>query len=349
MTEEEKKVLEGLKIKENQSSIMYDKDVDDVVIPGWIEQEALNRKKTEEEKTKSHIKDPEFPMNPLGRVKRSPFGMENGWKNIPKENLPSKGFGYPEGFEIAIRAAEVFEIRHYSTVDEEDRIDLDEKLNNILQKCSKIGWNGGILDHYDLWHEDRFFVVMSIKDLTFLNGENKILLPLFKNCKGENCNLPEKIELKANILDSFVLGPELIKRYDKERYCFNFVPKDGSPEISLFIPTVGVTTTVRKILLEKTKNKKKFDASFADVSTFVISDWRNLDERVYDAYERASLEWTPLQFSIADQMSKKITFATKSRIYSKCESCGGEVTAPITFPGGYRSLFVISDIFEQLL
>jgi len=32
----------------------------------------------------------------------------------------------------------------------------------------------------------------------------------------------------------------------------------------------------------------------------------------------------------------------------KC-NCGAEVTAPISFPKGYKSLFVISDIFRDLL
>jgi hypothetical protein len=341
---EEQMMLNRLREKEAASHVSYDPDVQEVNIPSWIEEETQKAKIKREEKSSQ-----EPQVNSLGKVKRSPIGLERGWKNIPIETLPSKGFGYPEGFEVAIRPVSVSEIRHYSTVDESDRIDLDEKLNHIISKCMKIGWNGGLLEHYDLWHEDRFFIVMSIRDYTFVKGENRILLPLQKNCTGENCNITDQIELKANILDSFSMNQEIIKRYDKEKYCFRFIPKDGSPEMNLFIPTVGVTTKIRQILEEKTRRGKKFDKSFADVSTFIISDWRGLDEKLYDAYERASSEWTPLQFSIADQMSKQINFATKSRIYSKCESCGGEVTAQITFPGGYRSLFVISNILDQLL
>lgn len=350
MTPEEQRMLNELRKKEAQSRIDYDPDVQDINIPNWIDEENKNAQIKREQRTQEpQAPQPQPVVNNLGKVKRAPMGLESEWKNIPTETLPSRGFGYPTGFEIAIRPALVSEIRHYSTVDEADRIDLDEKLNHIIDKCMRIRWEGGMLDHCDLWYEDRFFVIMSIRDYTFLRGENRILLPLMKNCQGENCNLPDQIELKANILDSFVIDPDILRRYDKEKYCFRFVPKDGSPEMELFIPTVGVTTKVRQILLEKTKKGKKFDKSFAEVSTFIISDWRGLDEKMYDVYERASTEWTPLQFSIADQMSKKINFATKSRVYSKCESCGGEVTAPITFPGGYRSLFVISDILNQLL
>jgi len=336
-------LLNELNKREEQSKFEYDTpqqqiqqesdpDVEDVRIPDWIP-----------------TKENPNPNN-LGKVNvnRTPFGMESEWKNIPADTLPSKGFGYPEGFELAIKAAKVTEIRHFSTVDENDRLDLDDKLNTILEKCMKIRWNGGVLESYDLWYEDRFFIIMSIRDMTFLRGENRIMLPITKNCTKEDCNVPDMIELKSNLLDSFTVDQDILKRYNRDTYSFKFIPKDGSPEMELFIPTVGVTTICRRILNEKKRKGKKIDESFAKVASFIIPDWRGLDERVYDQYERASTEWTPLQFSIADQISEKINFATKSRIYSKCESCDGEVTAEIYFPGGYRSLFIISNILEQL-
>jgi len=328
-------LLNELKKREQASKFEYDQDPDisNAQIPDWIQKEA-----------------PVIDSKNLGRISsKSPIAMESEWKNIPKENLPSKGFGYPNGFEIAIKSASVSEIRHFSGVDENDRIDLDDKLNSIISKCMKIKWEGGFLDTYDLWYEDRFFIVMSIRDLTFIKGENRILLPVTKNCTKPDCNIPDQIELKANILDSFVMENDLLKRYNGDTYSFKFVPKDGSPEMELFIPTVGVTTLCRKIINQKKITGKKYDESFARVSSFIIPDWRNLNEKLYDEYERASKEWTPLQFSIVDQISGKINFATKSRIYTKCTSCEGEVTADISFPGGYRSLFIISDIFSQLL
>ena len=347
MDNTEDDLLKNLNMRESQSRFDYDPDVEDHSIPEWIE-----NKSTPEFNGNFNVpQDNTQNQSGLGRVNvnRTPMGMENEWKNLPPESLPSKGFGYPEGFEIAIKSAGVREIRQFSTVDENDRIDLDEKLNTILSKCMKIRWNGGFLESYDLWYEDRFFIIMSIRDMTFLKGENRIILPVTKNCTKEGCNVPDSIELKSNLLDSFIIDSDILKRYSRESYSFKFVPKDGSQEMDLYIPTVGVTTVCRKILSEKRRKGKKFDESFAKVASFIIPDWRDLDERLYDQYERASIDWTPLQFSIADQITEKINFATKSRIYTKCESCEGEVTAEITFPGGYRSLFVISDIFSQLL
>jgi len=338
-------LLDELSRKEAQSKFEYDadKDVSNHEIPKWIPGNDQPREQ------QSQYAQPQNTPNNLGRATRTPMGMESEWKNIPSDILPSRGFGYPEGFELAIKSASVSEIRHFSTVDESDRIDLDDKLNTVISKCMRIRWEGGVLEPYDLWYEDRFYIVMSIRDMTFIKGENRILLPVTKNCTKPDCEIADQIELKSNLLDSFVMEDDLLKRYSKDTYSFRFIPKDGSPEMNLYIPTVGVTTTCRKIIKDKKEKSKKYDESFANIATFVIPDWRGLDERTYDQYERASSEWSPLQFSIADQISQKINFATKSRIYSKCNSCGGEVTAEITFPRGYRSLFVISDIFSQLL
>jgi hypothetical protein len=337
-------LLDELSKKEAQSKFEYDadKDVSNHEIPKWIP--GNDQPRQQQAQTQ-----PQNTPNNLGRATRIPMGMEPEWKNIPSDILPSRGFGYPEGFELAIKSASVTEIRHFSTVDESDRIDLDDKLNTIISKCMRIRWEGGVLEPYDLWYEDRFYIVMSIRDMTFIKGENRILLPVTKNCTKPDCEIADQIELKSNLLDSFVMEDDLLKRYSKDTYSFRFIPKDGSSEMNLYIPTVGVTTTCREIIKGKKEKGKKYDESFANIATFVIPDWRGLDERTYDQYERSSSEWSPLQFSIADQISQKINFATKSRIYSKCNSCGGEVTAEIAFPRGYRSLFVISDIFSQLL
>ena len=130
----------------------------------------------------------------LGRVepKRIPQpefspGLDFGWKNLPLAVLPSRGFFYPEGTKIAIRSAEVKEIRHFSTIDEDDLIDLDEKLNFILSKCSTMHFpSEGVVSYKDLKHEDRFFLIMAIRDLTFIQGENRIIITSNKHEEYEN-------------------------------------------------------------------------------------------------------------------------------------------------------------------
>ena len=67
-----------------------------------------------------------------------PIANELGWKNVPLENLPSGGQFYEPGTQVAIRAASVAEIRHWSTIDENDLLGVDDMLNFIIDKCARI-------------------------------------------------------------------------------------------------------------------------------------------------------------------------------------------------------------------
>jgi hypothetical protein len=275
--------------------------------------------------------------------------MESPWKKMPLGNLPSEAFGYPPGIEISIRSAEVGEIRHFSTIDENDPIDIDDKINHIVSKCSSVRWSEGPLSYMDLYQEDRFYIFMAIRDLTFIKGENRIFIPTQNECKTEGCPIPSEIELTSGILSSFKLDPNVKKYYDQENGCFLLKPKNGDPSIQLFIPTIGVSTNIRKILRGKIEKNKKYDPVFATVSPYVIPNWRELDERIYDEYESYSKDWTYTQFVLADTITKQITFATKNSLSVTCSKCSAEVAAPIRFRGGIRSLYIISDIFGQLL
>ncbi len=341
-------LMQELRRKESSSELKYDEDTDvsNAKIPDWIK----DAQREQVPQIDTQVQNP-APKS-LGKasfVAKTPLGLEEYWKNIPLDNLPSEGFGYPDGMEIAIRPAEVSEIKYYSTIDENDRIDMDDKLNHILGKCCRVRWNGGPLNHYDIHYEDRFYLIMAIRDYTFPKGENRIFLAAQKNCKGDDCNIPDSIELKSPLLDSFKLSPEIKSKFNIEKMCFDLVPKNGGEGLELFIPSVGVTTLIRKIITSKKARNKKYDESFVEVAPYIIPNWRDLDESTYDSYERASREWDVTQFSIADQISKLVKFSTKADIRFACEKCGGEVTAPLTFRGGFRSFFIISDILRQLL
>ena len=106
-----------------------------------------------------------------------------GWIRVKLETLPSQGIFYPEGTEITIRAAGAGEIRHWSTIDEEDLLSLDDALNRIADKCCKIRFPRTIGSFKDLKEIDRFFIVFAIREYTFKKGENQLNVTFAcKNC-----------------------------------------------------------------------------------------------------------------------------------------------------------------------
>jgi hypothetical protein len=175
--------LEQLRSKEASGGLEYD--------------EAPNPVKTQIEPQSKSLGKASFVEDP-GPIS----AMESPWKKMPLGNLPSEAFGYPTGIEISIRSAEVGEIRHFSTIDENDPIDIDDKINHIVSKCSSVRWNEGPLSYMDLYQEDRFYIFMAIRDLTFIKGENRIFIPVQNECKTEGCPIPGEIELTSGILSS---------------------------------------------------------------------------------------------------------------------------------------------------
>ena len=275
--------------------------------------------------------------------------IESPWKILPLSLLPSGGFAYPAALEISIKPATVDEIKYWSAIDENDPLDLDDKFNHILQKCARVKYEGGVLSHLDIHQEDRFFLLISIRDLTFIKGENKLLLTTITNCKKTDCNVPKQLELKANMLAFHKINTKLRGYFSEETLSFVLTPKNGDEPIEMFVPSIGVNTLVRKILKKKKQDNKQIDESFASIAPFVIPNWKDLTESMYDRYFEKSKSWTVVQFSILDGATKMLTFATKPTISFECNKCGAEVAAPVTFPEGYRSIFVISDFFAQLL
>lgn len=278
--------------------------------------------------------------------------LELGWKNLPMRMLPSKGLFYPEGARIAIRPSEVREIRQFSTIDEDDMLDIDNKLNFILDSCCKIKFseNGGLVSYKDLKQEDRFFVVMAIRDLTFVKGENRIIINTDKGCSTKGCSGMDKVELRTGVLSNYEIDDNLMKYYSSSERIFIFPIRRIGKNIKMSPPSIGVTRAISNFVKESVKKGEYVDESFIKVAPFYFNDWSGLDYiKIKEGMITSMEEWTKEEFSAYLGLSEKIRIGTNLKLKLNCDTCGeGEVTAPIYFPYGFRSLFVISDIFGEL-
>jgi hypothetical protein len=302
----------------------------------------------------NEIREQEKPVASLGKSQASnrPLSFEMGWKNIPVDILPSRGDYYPDGTKIAIRAAEVREIRHFSTIDEDDKLDIEEKLTHIIDRCSRMEFPGeGVVSYKDLKQEDRFFIIMAIRDLTFVKGENSIILKTQKTCNQTmECPFNDGIELRTGVLSSYELDEQVAKYYNPETRSFVFNIKKIEKIIELFIPSIGVTQAITSFVSECNRKKVEIDEGFLSIAPFLFNDWRDLNYERILMKMRESDYWTKEEFSLYFELSERIKMGTMLDVKQKCPVCGDEeVTAKITFPNGIRSLFLISDIFRELL
>jgi len=351
---------EILRQKELDGGLVYD-DPQDLIQPNPVQQEIPPAAKPVE-----RIPDPVMPRIPqqnqqeeevptsLGKAQSfgSPLAGDNGWKNLPVSVLPSQGMFYPEGTKMAIRAAEVKEIRHFSTIDEDDRLDIEEKLSYVLDRCLRIDFPGeGVVSYKDLKQEDRFFLIMAIRDLTFVKGENSIMLKPKKTCKETpECPFTNGIELRTGALSSYSLEDKILQYYNSSTRSFVFTIKKTGKSIEMFIPSIGVSQQITSYIAEAARKSISIDDGFLQISPFLFDDWRSLTFDSFFAKMRECDYWAKEEYSIYFELSERIKVGTKMNVKQKCPICGDEeVTADITFPSGIRSLFLISDIFGELL
>jgi hypothetical protein len=334
---------EILKNKEMQGGLIYDEEI-------ISETPKSDLIETTQDIKESIVLDPEIISVP--KVESSlPPSFELGWKNIPLHILPSRGIFYPEGTRMAIYPAEVNEIRHYSTIDEEDRLGVEEKLGYILERCLKIDFpNAGIVSYKHLKQEDRFFVIMAIRDLSFVVGENVILLTPNKKCKDtDECPFSNGIELRTGALDFYELDKKVLKYYNPKTRSFVFNVKKINKSIEMFIPSVGINQAITNFMVYANNNSIEVDEGFIKIAPFLFDDWQKVTNTSILLAFRESDNWTKEEYSLYFELSEIIKIGTKLGIKQRCPVCDEEVTADIAFPFGLRSLFVISDIFGQLL
>jgi hypothetical protein len=348
-----------LRKKEQIGGISYDDPISDLsppspqIVDTPKELENLQRKNTpmSDSPLAAEFKKVESGATDNLYSKELPPSIEIGWKNLPVSILPSRGLFYPDGTQIAIRPAEVKEIRHFSTIDESDMLDVDAKLNMVLNSCCVMKFPGeGVVSYRDLKQEDRFFIIMAIRDLSFVKGENRIVLTPDLTCKKDNCAFKHGIELRTGVLTNYQINQKLMKYYSKTDRKFIFPVSKIGKSLSMTVPSIGVIDAISNYIKNSVRTGKDIDESFIKIAPFLFDDWRGLDDKKIQKASLDSEDWSNAEFSIYFQLAEDIKIGTKLEVSLPCQTCGAsEVTAPISFPGGFRSLFLISDIFGELL
>ena len=324
---------------------------EDQVLREFEESQVQEQEETKIITNLGNIKDnkkenDEYLDNELLRVDRL-----RDYHNIPLDCLPSLGRFYPDNTRISIRAARVDEIREFSAIDENDIKDVTDKLTYMVSQCVKV-YYGNIPGSYrDLLSADRIVLILKIREITFLDGMSSIKLPVPANaCETAGCKPQDSIIFNSTKLDFTTPSPELEKYYDSVNKCYNVRTKSFGI-ITLFPPSIGVTSIVTNWIVEQAKEEKKIDASLTEILQYLVGDWRRLNSKsIFNILGELST-WSTEKFTLVYRLIEKINIGIEFELKERCETCGGEITVPISFPSGYKSLFVptVSDFGDELL
>ena len=259
-----------------------------------------------------------------------------GYLKIPVDSLPTQGLFYPEGTEISIRAARGAEIKHWSTMNEEDLSQLaqtDDILNYIIERCVSVRMPGIVGGNWkDLKDVDRFYLLLAVREFTFIEGENQLMVPV-----SEGKDIPVVKEM----IDFIQIPEDIMKHYSQQDRCFIFNIKGGK-SFKMYIPSLGVSQWLRNYAQNKAAARQGFDTDFILYAPMLINDFRRLSQRAYEEMVAASQSWTVKEWSVVSYVRDSLTRAAEPMIKYQDEN-GAEVTIPLSFRGGIKSLFTISN------
>lgn len=270
---------------------------------------------------------------------------EIGWIRVNPENLPSQGIFYPEGTLIHIRAASTSEIRHWSTLDDEDILSIDDALGRIIEKCTKVRFPNGMMGNAkDIKEIDRFYLVFAIREITFKRGENQLNVTF----KCKSCTKSESKVLTKEMLNYYTPDQKLQARFEPEVRGFHLKLQTGE-DTKLYLPSLGVMNFIKGYINEKRQNQEEFDQAFIKWAPFLFADYRILTRPTFEKMLQDSFSWSNDKISVIDWFVENMKKTVNPEFTNECSACGTEVSAPLSFPGGTKSLFLLSDIESKLV
>jgi hypothetical protein len=267
-----------------------------------------------------------------------------GWKVLPTGNLPSKGLFYPAGFEIEIKPATAKEIRHFSSVDDNDPIDLYDKLNFIIKNGTRVKIQGRPASYKDLLDVDRFSVVYAIRQLTFKESPN-----LSSEMTCHECGTVNVVNITNDNFLNFELDERIMKYYDSAEQVFNFKMSDDF-EFKLYMPNIGLSEFVSNYVQTNARKGNFIDKDFINMSTFICPSYKKLNNALFKKISMDTLNWTAEQIRVVVGVIDIIRESMDANVTFVCKSCEEENKQAFTFRSSAKELFLITrdDIFSKL-
>lgn len=273
---------------------------------------------------------------------------DSSWKLLDLRSLPSQGLFYPEGTELLLRSAKTKEIRHWSTIDESDPLNIREKINFVLNACTKLRVPGGRpLNFNDYLEIDRYHILFRLYELTFPNQENK----LWANIKCEIDSHITRTQVLSNNLKGFEYPSDLLKWYSEEDRCFKIVSEKLNETFYLYMPTIGTENKFRLKRQDDTNKGVEVDESFYEFGPYLIKDWRSISNSSLTDLKFNSHTWQNNKFIFIHKFTKQLKDASLNKVLSICEKCKNTTESHIFLEGSFtvKDIFIISAGLDELI
>ena len=271
------------------------------------------------------------------------------YSNINIDILPAGRF-YKKGTKISIRAAKVSEIQAYSMVDENNFVDITEKMNELLS--SNVLYyhpNGSKGSYRDVKDADRIFLIFMIRELTFQGGNT---LTKEVTCDKNGCGKEFSIPFRAtpgptgpSTFDLHEPNPDIERFYNKNEQIYELLYEGVSWRLAP--PTIGIQEDFYDEIKRNVQMNKKPDVAFMKIMPFLLYDRASITPEGIKAKHKEFKEMDDLVlFQGLNEIVNLMTSGIKG-LKMECPVCGEEVHTEMTFPTGASKLFELPNIMDR--
>lgn len=269
-----------------------------------------------------------------------PASIGDGWIPIERDEFGIRSQFYPDDWEFSVRPATVQAIKNWTAVDEERMDQVNNVFNDIIRTCVKItSASGGVSwEHINSW--DRFWLVMKIREYTFVHGESKV--EFTDSCS--ECDEDINFTLTSQGLFYEFPDEDLIEKYwdgktwniDPSEYDVDWEP------ITLYTPTLGKDQAIIDWATERYRATGKIDETFLTFLPWLINkpsrDKQMFDRQVQKIYKDYK-SWSVDMFVFMQDVINNITINPSEKLKTICPYCGKEVVSNVRFPNGIKAIF----------
>lgn len=300
------------------TSSIFSKDGSDY-LKSYIPEPTINIKSNKQNT------EPE-PINNQPEIQDLNYDIINqGYKNLPLDILPSKNLFYPDNFRIYYRAMRVADVRNFSLIDVDDNIDVDNKINMVFENTLKIYHNNIEQSYKSILDIDRLTIALLIRDISFINKKEMQLTHICNNCNNKNTIPVESSRLYVLKKNTF---SKYINNYSNQNKCF-IVGND----IKIYLPNIG------NVLFLKHINNKELSKKYREL-LYLFNPTELVNEEILkNKHIEINNNWTADQYVEFNNFINDISFKYKIELLYLC-SCGSEVAAPFVFQRGIKELFI---------
>ena len=181
------------------------------------------------------------------------------------------------------------------------------------------------------------YILFAIRDFTFPKGHNELQFPISEN---------ESLPINKDYIDFINFSDEIMQYYDESERCFKLEFKNGMV-IPLYMSSIGTTLWLQNYAHQKRDASEQIDADFFLYAPLLIKNFRKLSTRSYEKLIEESDSWGIDQWSAISYFRDEILSAT-SPVIKYEDKAGVERSAPLTFRGGFKSLFTVSNPLSGL-